>query len=388
MKRLKKVLLWIISILVVLNAAIFVSGNTHIYKGLAHTYLKGRSGPSIDEYLIFPYNTVKAGTAQPWPSSGKLNKQGIPDSLRKKMESYETSAFLVVKGDSLLYEEYWDPFKDTSHTNSFSMAKSIVGVLTGIALQEGAIKSLDQPVGDFLPAFKKGKNVKVTIRHLLTMSSGIDFDEDYVSPFAYPAKAYYGKDLERLTYSYKAISDPGEYFSYLSGNTALLSFVITKATGKSLSEFASEKLWRPVGAEKDAYWSLDKTKGVEKAYCCFNSNARDFARIGKLYLRNGNWNGKQILDSTFVSEAITPAPLKDPSGGPNEVYGYHWWVMKDFKGHKVGYARGILGQYIFVIPDLDLVIVRLGKKRDTKRIGEHPVDAFVYLEAGEYISKQ
>lgn len=387
MKTLRKFLLWLLVILAALNILILSTGNRHIYKGLVHTYFKGRSGPSIDEYQIFDNRVVAKGTATEWKISSAYNKKEISSELLEKINGYESIAFLVVKNDSILHEEYWDGFSDTSHTNSFSMAKSIVGVLTGIALKEGRIKSLDDPVVNYLPDFAGGDKEKVTVRHLLTMSSGINFDEDYVSPFAYPAKAYYGKDLEKLTKSYEVTEEPGKIFKYLSGNTALLSFVIEKATGMTLSDYASEKLWKPIGASNNAYWSLDEKDGVEKAYCCFNSNARDFARIGKLYLNYGNWEGTQILDSGYVAESMKPARLLDETGKPNEVYGYHWWVMNNVNGINAGYARGILGQYIFVLPEQKMVVVRLGKKRDKERIGEHPKDAFVYLEAAAELTK-
>lgn len=387
MKRFRKFFFWFIGILLLLNIIVLATGNTHIYKGLANTYLKGRPGPSIDEYHIFPNRIVENGKPQEWPKSSSYNKKQIGGEALEKFKNYQTIAYLVIQNDSIIHEEYWDGYSDTSHTNSFSMAKSIVGVLTGIALKEGKIKSLDEPVSTYLPQFAKNPDANVTIRHLLTMSSGINFDENYVSPFAYPAKAYYGTSLADLTTGYKVTEEPGKIFRYLSGNTALLSFVLVKATGMSLSEYASEKLWKPIGASADAFWSLDHEGGVEKAYCCFNSNARDFARIGKLYLDHGNWNGTQILDSSYVAESIRPAKLLDDQGKPNEVYGYSWWVMSTADGRHTGYARGILGQYIFVIPEKDMVVVRLGRKRDSERIGEHPKDAFVYLEAAQDLVK-
>ncbi len=387
MKKFRKFLFWFISIVLFIVLLAVLTGNGHLGKGLANTYLKGRSGPSIDEYRIFPNRVVEKGLTQPWPLSSQYNKKALPNELAEKFELYETIAFVVIKNDSLLHEEYWDGYSDTSHTNSFSMAKSIVGVLTGIALKEGKIKSLDDPVSNYLPDFAEGDKQNVTVRHLLTMSSGINFDEDYVSPFAYPAKAYYGNDLVKLSTKYKVTEEPGKVFRYLSGNTALLSFVVEKATGMTLSEYASEKLWKPIGASEDAYWSLDHENGVEKAYCCFNSNAKDFARLGQLYLDYGKWNGYPILDSSYVSESIRPAELLDEEGRKNESYGYSWWVMNDKGGGHIGYARGILGQYIFVIPSMDMVVVRLGKKRDQERVADHPKDAFIYLDAAQYLVK-
>ncbi|TND10500.1 MAG: beta-lactamase [Bacteroidetes bacterium] len=381
MKRFKKFLKWFAIVLVVLNLLIIVTGNTHLYKGIWNTYLKGRSGPSVEEYAIFNNRVVKAGTPQEWPRAADFNKKSIPAKPLADMTAIETGAFLVIKNDSIRFEQYWNGFADSSHTNSFSVAKTIVSVLVGCAIREGKIQSIDQPVGDFLPEFKTGENAKLKIRHLLTMSSGIDFDEDYVSPFAYPAKAYYGGDLRKLTMKYKVTEEPGKTFRYLSGNTQLLSFILQKATGKKLGDYAAEQLWQPLGAERPAYWSLDHAEGEEKAYCCFNSNARDFARIGKLYLDSGRWNGKQIVPEEYALQSIQAADLLTVSGQKNATYGLAWWLINDYKGHRVFYARGILGQYIFAIPDEDMLIVRLGRKRVKQEGDDHPTDIWYYLDA-------
>jgi CubicO group peptidase (beta-lactamase class C family) len=214
------------------------------------------------------------------------------------------------------------------------------------------------------------------------MSSGLDFDEDYVNPFAYPAKAYYGDDLTKLTYSYKVIDEPGKKFKYLSGNSELLSFVIKKATGKTISEYMSEKLWQPLGAKNSAFWSLDHEGGVEKAYCCFNTDARDFARFGELYLDSGKWNGRQIVNMEYVLNSVKPADLVNESdGNKNTQYGYSWWLIPEYKGHCIFYARGILGQYVACIPDLKMIVVRLGKKREKARENLPPSDLSYYLDA-------
>ncbi|HEY4797843.1 MAG TPA: serine hydrolase, partial [Bacteroidia bacterium] len=193
---------------------------------------------------------------------------------------------------------------------------------------------------------------------------------------------YYGNDLRKLIFKYDATGEPGKYFEYLSGNTQLLGFVLRKATGMSVSEYASEKLWRPIEAEHDAYWSLDKEGGDEKAYCCFNSNARDFARIGKLYLDSGRWSGKQVVPEKYVLESIKPAPTLEKDGGEkNNRYGYSWWLLPNYKGHNIFYARGILGQYIVIVPDLKMIIVRLGKRRELTSVNGHPADFYWYVDA-------
>jgi CubicO group peptidase (beta-lactamase class C family) len=381
MKVLKKIGKWLLIILVVLNVIILISGKTYIYKGLANTYLKGRSGPAIDEYKIFENREVKAGTSQPWIVSKKFNSAQIPSEQLPRFENMGTVAFLVIKDDSLLHEQYWDGYGADSYSNSFSMAKTFVGMLVGVAIKEGKIKGLDQPVSDFIDEFKEGEKSKVTVGHLLTMSSGIDFDENYVSPVAYPAAAYYGSDVKELTLSYGMAEEPGKIFRYLSGNTELLAMIIQKSTGMSISEYMSEKIWKPVGAKHSAYWSLDGENGIEKAYCCFNSNARDFAKLGELYLDSGRWNGKQIVPVDFVLRSVKPADLKDPDGKQIDNYGYAWWLLPDYKGHKIFYARGILGQYIFCIPDQNMVVVRLGKKREKRKGNDHPLDLYYYVDA-------
>jgi CubicO group peptidase (beta-lactamase class C family) len=382
MRILKKIGKWFLIIIILLNLLIIISGRTYLYKGIANTYLKGRSGPSITEFDIFSNHVVKAGKEQKWHSAKNYNSKKIPETLEKKFEEMQTVAFVVIKNDSLLHEQYWDGFGPDSRSNSFSMAKTFVGILIGAAIDEGKIKSIDQPVGDFLPEFKEGDNSKLTVKHLLTMSSGINFDENYVSPFAYPAQAYYGSDLRKLTYGYQLTEEPGKKFKYLSGNSELLAFIIEKATGKTLSEYMSEKIWKPIGARNEALWSLDHENGVEKAYCCFNSNALDFARLGQLYLDSGKWNGNSLISTEYVLNSIKPADLINyDDGSKNIKYGYAWWIIPDYKGHYIFYARGILGQYIICIPDQKMVVVRLGRKRDKDKTKDHPLDLFNYIDA-------
>jgi CubicO group peptidase (beta-lactamase class C family) len=381
MKIIRRIFYVLIALLIVLNLVILISGKWYIYTAIENTYFKGRSGPSIDEYQSFSYRTVENGQSQEWPISVNYNKHSLSDSATKKIEALLPVAFLVVKNDSILFEKYWEGYSQNSSSNSFSMAKTFVSVLVGVAIDEGRIQSVDQKVGDFLDEFKTGENAKLTIKHLLTMSSGIDFDEDYVSPFAYPAAAYYGSDIKKLTLeNYKVSEEPGKVFKYLSGNTELLALILEKATGKTLSEYASEKLWKPMGASNPAYWGMDRNDGIEKAYCCFNSNARDFARFGKLYLNKGNWNGTQLVSANYVENSVVPADLVDVSGKKNDKYGYSWWLI-NYRSQQIFYARGILGQYIIVIPQKNAVVVRLGHKRDKQKLNDHPLDVFKYIDA-------
>jgi CubicO group peptidase (beta-lactamase class C family) len=191
------------------------------------------------------------------------------------------------------------------------------------------------------------------------MSSGTDFNESYQNPFSITAALYYGDDLEKTATGVKVIQAPGSLHKYKSGDTQLLGLVLEKATGKSLAQYAAEKLWKPLGATQKALWSTDSKQGNTKAYCCFNSNARDFARIGQLMLRKGQWNGQTIIDSSYWAASTMPCQIADEAGQPCNYYGYQWWISPEHPG--VFYARGILGQYIMVFPELQAVVVRLGK---------------------------
>jgi len=218
------------------------------------------------------------------------------------------------------FEAYWDGYGKDSYSNSFSMAKSIVSLLVGCAINDGYIRSIDDPVGNYLPEFAEGDKAKITIKHLLTMSSGLSWDESYSTLFSLTTKGYYGNNLSQLVLNQTVVKEPGKTFEYRSGDTQLLSLIIEKATGETLSDYASEKIWTKVGAEHDALWCLDRNDGVEKAFCCFNSNARDFARFGQLVLNQGMWNGEQIVPASYLAEALTPATyLYDPETSKNAI---------------------------------------------------------------------
>lgn len=358
-----------------LNIYILVSGKTFFYKTLAYNFA------DVDDYKIFDNRTIhKSKSPQAWPLSTRYNQAKLSNSLQQTLDTLQSFAFLIIKNDSLVYETYSEGYGTSSYSNSFSIAKTVVSILTGIALKEGKIKSLDQPIGDFLEDFKNEGKEKITIRHLLTMSSGLNWDESYSNPFSMTSEAYYGKDLPKLVSHLRAIESPGQYFKYLSGNTEVLGMVLEKAVGQRIGEYAEEKLWQPLGMENDALWSTDKENGTEKAYCCINSNARDFAKIGKLYLHQGNWNGRQLIDSGYVKASTHPAPLLDPVDNKRiDYYGYQWWLIPNYKGLEIFYARGILGQYIIVIPEKNLLVVRLGKKRGEK-VGEHLKEVYAFID--------
>lgn len=386
MKILKKIVKYIsiffLVIFLAINAIIIFSGRWYLYKAIGTTYLQGKDGPSSTEYQIFDNRKITATNPQPWPISKDYNTGKLSTELETKFKEVEVHAFVVVKNDTLIHEQYWDHFSDTSHTNSFSMAKSYTGALLGFAIQNGFIKDVNEPASKYIPEFANDWRSKITLEHLVTMSSGIDFDESYANPFSYPAEGYYGSDLLKASTRYdKMASKPGTVYKYLSGNTALLGHCISKATHKPLATYLSEKIWGPLNCEYDAYWSLDKQDGLEKAFCCINSNAKDFARMGKLYMHFGNWNGKQLLDSNYVRNSISPFNCNEEDCKPNHTYGYAWWLT-EYKGMPVFYMQGMLGQYVICVPDKKLIIARLGRKRRANKGKNHyPIDIAYCIEA-------
>lgn len=386
----KKAALFLL-IIVLVGGAIFLSlpSNYYVRKALLHRM------PKIDQYTIFENRLVKADDPHPWEFAPGVENKVIAPQFEEDFAKYKTVGFIVIQHNKVILEQYWDNYSPLSLSNSFSMSKSLISLLVGCAITDGKIKSVDQPVSDFLPEWTSFEGKVLTIKDLLTMSAGVDWQESHNTLFSKTTEAYYGRDLWALTQTEKLIEKPGVRFNYQSGVSQMLAFILQKATGKNISTYASEKIWTPIQAEEDAMWSLDKKNGMEKGYCCFNTNARDFARLGQLILNKGYWDGVPVVDSNYIREATTPATwLKftrqllpgETSPRPDvpcTFYGYQFWIV-NYQGLKIPYMRGILGQYIFVIPQLDAVIVRLGKDRDKEYNVEqdYTKDLEIWLNAG------
>lgn len=375
--RLKKIIITSVVFLLIVNLMIVVTDHSYLYKGIANTYLKGRKGPGIFDLKVFPSNKITA--IKPVALPKKNSNYSLQSTHREALENLETNSFLVLKNDTIVYEEYWGT-KAEMVTNSFSAAKSVIGILVGIALKEGFITDLSDPVAKYLPHFKSDSLSSITIYHLLSMSSGLYWIESGANPFSHNAKAYYGKNLEEMMNELEYEKTPGVTFEYKSGNSQVLAMLLTKATGMSVSQFANDYLWNNIGASSDAFWSLDRKGGMEKAYCCLYATGQDFAKIGMLMEHYGYANGKQILDTEYVMASTMPTDLMKINGEPNSVYGLHWWILRNYNNMSGYYARGILGQYIIVIPNRKLIIVRTGQQRMGKSNGFHPDDLYLYLD--------
>lgn len=384
--KIKKFFIRVSLTILALVLALFVTGNKHIFKAVANTYLIGNTGPDIDELDIFASRKIQASNPVPWfDKTSDLDFQ-FDEKAKAYMDSLKTVAYMVIQNDAIVFEEYQAGYTADKVSNSFSMGKSIIGVLVGIALNEGLIDDINDPVSKYLPEYTEGKNAELRIVHLLTMSSGINFDESYNNPFGFTAKAYYGTDLPGLVANYEVTEEPGKHFKYRSGNTQILAFLLEKVTKTSVSEYAQQKLWSQIGTESTAYWVLDEEDGHEKAFTGVYATARDFAKVGRLYMNAGRFNNRQIVSPEYVFESIKPARLISENGEVNTEYGYSWWTMR-YKNQKVFYMRGIFGQYVICIPSKNTIVVRLGRIRDQKSDNKHPDDVYFYIDQALKIIK-
>ena len=318
----------------------------------------------VGDQFRFPSRVIPAGEAVsplrageevdlgPSPLGGASGFDGF---LRRT----DTRAFLVAHDDRVVYERYLGGTdRGTLHT-TWSVAKSVLSTLVGIAIEEGMIEDVDDPVTEYIPelAEKDPRFERVTLRHLLTMSSGLQYWEtDLPWPFADDSYTYYGPDLRAIALEKSEVErPPGEEFHYNNYNPLLLGLVLERVSGMSIAEFASTRLWQPLGAERDATWSLDSEEsGFEKMESGVNATAADYARFGLVFLHGGEWGGERIVSEDWVREATALDTTTDPA----DRYQYFWWIDVERPGRF--YALGNLGQYIYVAPDAGAVIVRTG----------------------------
>lgn len=372
MKKIGNFLKWLLVLLLVLVVVLYATGYGYIFKGIWVVYLHGHTTAYIDDFNHFENERIPASqNPQPWPLHTRYNAVEPTSKLKSINDELGTIAFLIIKNDSIWHETYFDGYGEDSQTNSFSIAKSITSALLGRAIEDGHIKSLDQSVGDFYSEFRYSN---LTVGDLSSMASGLNWDESYTNPFGMTAKAYYGPNLAQNILKLQVVETPGSKFKYQSGDTELLAMVIQKAVKKPLADYLNESFWNPLGAENPALWQVDDRKNrLVKAYCCLGSNARDFARFGKLYKDYGKWKDHRVLDSAFVAKSISPRFSESPE------YGYGVW-LSDFMGKEIFVMRGILGQYVIVVPEDDLIVVRLGHRAGKKTDLPFSADFYDYIQ--------
>ena len=320
----------------------------------------------------FPARRIPAGARMSPLRAGveaDLVVSGEGKGLDGFLRETDTLAFLVVHEDRLVRELYFGGANRESLQTSFSAAKSFVSTLVGIAIDEGLIESIEDRVTDYVPelAERDPGFRQITLRDLLTMSSGIRYREGgFPWPFGDDTYTYYGVDLRDIALNRVRIdSPPGLAWQYNNYNPLLLGLVLERATGTSVSDFMASRLWQPLGTEADATWNLDSGRsGFEKMESGLNARPVDYARFGLLFLHKGEWNRRRIVSEKWV-RAATGA---DTPTGPAYYHGYGFFWWRDVERPGRFYALGKYGQYIYIAPDADAVVVRFGRDWGVGRV--------------------
>jgi CubicO group peptidase (beta-lactamase class C family) len=320
----------------------------------------------VNDYKKFPQITINNSpdfifTFHKGEQSKDFGNIILPEKMSEKSSTIDqyhketgTTAFLIVRNDSIFHENYFGGNEDKILT-SFSVVKSFIAALIGIAVDEGKIKSTTEPMTNYIDYWgDKTEFSKITIDHLLDMKSGIIYTENYYNPFGDVAKYYYGRHLERYLKNVRIGKEAGKEYDYVSVNTLLLSLILEKATGVTTEEYMQEKLWKPLGMEFSATMNRDRKNGTAKAFTGLNARLRDYAKFGRLYLHWGEWEGNQLISRSWIERLRNQRPQE----GDRLLYADQWRISKsgDFA------AIGHLGQYIYVYPQKNIIIVRTGKK--------------------------
>ena len=300
----------------------------------------------------------------------RYDYQGESRGLDQYLARNPTTGLLIARDDTILVERYQYARSDRHRLTSFSMAKTVTSMLIGIALAEGRIRSVDDPASAYVPALAGTEYGRTPLRHLLQMSSGVRFLEEYsgrddVTRLAMDTFWLRGPGgVAAVKQFNERIAPSGTRYSYASVETQVLGLVLAHAVGRSVSDYLQEKIWQPMGAEADATWLVDRA-GQESTFCCLNVVLRDWGRLGLLLAHEGNWRGRQIIPVGWIREATSVRP-EQPYLAPRTAtrfygYGYQTWIFPDEPGMFA--LLGIRGQTIFVDPSRRLVMVHTAVRK-------------------------
>ena len=381
-KIIKVLFIFFVIVPLIAVAALYLTDNAHVLRGVYCTYLRGELRPDIDDMHLFDVRAIAGGKREDFPVKQISGEALSADDVHWMQESGST-AYLVLHNDSLIYKQYFNDGGEEVYSNSFSIAKSITSLIIGRLIDEGKIRNLDMRVGEFIPEY--ASDSLLTIRHLLQMSSGIPFGESYNSPFGYMARAYYCHDLRTETMKYSRISQPGDNWIYEGGNTALLGEIAARAGGQTLSELCSEMFWSKMGTDRPAYWNIDRPGGVEKAFTGVYATAEDFARLGLLILHRGIMYGDTLVSPDYIDECAKPLTAKDESGEQVDWYGLHFWTG-EYESERFISCKGMRGQYIVVLPESNLVMVRLGHDQSRDKVRHQRPDMLRYISCAKKLA--
>jgi CubicO group peptidase (beta-lactamase class C family) len=348
----KRLLAFFIAGTSALAAAIYLSGYGYIFKAVAINLKKGPIVPSIDDEEKFPSRTVPNLHSEPWKKNINYNTTVLSEPILKELKKTRASSLVIICDNEILHEQYWKDHQPSSLMNSFSMAKGILSILVGCAIDDGYLNSENDLLSSVFPAYKNSRYGQfLTFRHLMTMQAGLDWKEEYHHPFAENSKQYFVEDLAEQVFGVEVKEMPGQKYEYQSAAAQLLGLALIQATGKDLASYLSEKIWIPLGMEFPAKWSTDE-KGIEKAFCCIHATPRDFAKVGQLIMQYGNWQGKQIISKAYCEKLLSPTPI-------NDAFCFSIWA-DDESEIKCRFFYGFLGQFIIMVPEKNMVIVKTG----------------------------
>ena len=351
----------VVAVLVILLAALKFSPFGYLIKGVQGSYLDGFKSAHLYDRNHFDQREIPVLSPQSLPSGP--NSLSLSQDTKNFFSTSGTAALIAIQNDTVRFEEYYNDHSASTISNSFSSAKTVITLLTQIAIQDGYIGSWDDPITDYIPEFEVPEGHKTpTLRHFSTMTAGLQTSEDYHNPFSHTAVLYYGDNVvETALRIPSGKTPPGETFEYLSVSTQILTIALSRAVGESISSYANRELFAKVGFETAATWHLDQKGGLELGFCCLNASTRDFAKLGQLVLHHGKVNGHSIIDSTFLHTASQPYQ--------SAVYGHSFWLYPAPYDHIFGF-RGKDGQNIFIDPEHDLVVVRTGESAGKRWDGD------------------
>ncbi|MBL7870580.1 MAG: serine hydrolase [Cyclobacteriaceae bacterium] len=353
----------------------YASSSTETYFG---RFIKWRAS-DIEDHTKFPKFEFEASQEPFYFNSAykNLDTLRISQSKREKaelinlLEQSGTTAFLIIKNDTILYEKYLNGYERESINTSFSVAKSITSLVVGKAIDEQLIKGVKDSVVTYIPGLinTSPEYEKLLISHLLDMRSGIQF-KDHDLPWGDKPKAYYNPALRRRIMELPLDYEPGSKFHYNSYNPILVGMILEKATHLPPAKYFEKKVWNEVGMEYSGSWSMDsKESGMTKMESGLNLRAIDFAKFGRLILKKGNWNGKQLISKNWMTYSFEISEeFKLPEFADDLYYRNFWWIYANKKGSvyeiKCIAGTGHLGQYLFIFPTEKIIIVRMGKEND------------------------
>jgi CubicO group peptidase (beta-lactamase class C family) len=332
-----------------------------------------RGDTTVYDYRRFPGRDLYP-SPQPFHFAAALQDDSIPETIElqdfgeiqldETLESSRTLAFLVIRNDAIVFERYLHGHSESAISQVFSTSKSVLSILIGAAIQDGLIDSVQDPVTNYVPELAGAGFEEVTIEELLNMRSNLDYFEND-NPFGEHVIFNFTDQLQEEILGLRLLQTPDVQFRYKSGDNALLGLVLDRALGeKTITQYMQERFWTPLGMEDRGVWGIDREDGLERTWCCLSMSARDLAKFGRLFLRNGDWKGKQLVPVDWVMTSTTGGAY-EAGEWPEDLshignYKYQWWLLSGPDGEYSTLGKD--GQYLYVNPRKNLIIVRLGEE--------------------------